>query len=58
MPTRNAEYWEERAANAAADAEKMTNPVTRKALLEIAALYRIIAEQKRRLDEQAANNRK
>jgi hypothetical protein len=26
MPSRSAEHWEEKAAQAAADAEKMTNP--------------------------------
>ena len=54
MPTRPADYWEEEAAQAAADAEKMTNPASREAFLEIAALYKFIAAQKRKLDQESA----
>jgi hypothetical protein len=54
MPIHNAERWLQKAADLRVAAEKMSTNAAKDAMLEIARLYRQLAEQARRLEEQKA----
>jgi hypothetical protein len=51
MPIQTVEHWEEKARLAQERAAAMNHPPARLAMLEIAQLYRQLAEQTRKLAE-------
>lgn len=52
MPIQNVEHWEEQAWLAEEAATAITHPPAKAAMLEIAKLYRKLAEQTRKLTEE------
>ena len=51
MPIQSVEFWEEKTWLAEEAAETMSTPAAKAAMLEIAQLYRKLAEQTRKLKE-------
>jgi hypothetical protein len=58
MPIQTVEHWEEKARLAEETAEAMRHAPARVAMLEIAQLYRQLAEQTRKLTEAEAERPK
>ena len=51
MPIQSVEHWQDKAARADEMAAKMMDATSRAAMLEIADLYRRLAEETRKLQE-------